>query len=46
VLDLFALNLGSADELYVSLGKPYHQLADGFQRFRLMRFKDDAYPLD
>ena len=46
MLDSLALDLRTTDELDVTLGKPHYQLADGLQGFGLMRFKDNAYPLD
>jgi hypothetical protein len=42
----FALDLRSTDERDIALGKPHHQVADGLQGVRLVRFKDYSYPLN
>jgi hypothetical protein len=46
MLDPFTLDLWATNHLEVALGKPYGELAYRLQRFRLMRFKDYAYPLN
>ena len=40
------LDLWTTDQLDVPLGKPYDELADGFQGFGLVRFKYYPYPRD